>query len=88
MQVRAQDVHPPESAPTIAPPVVNTPEVSQNQVPTVEATPTSIPTPVPTVSPEPSVPGGDNGHGHVTPADRLAAARRAAAGSSGRLALR
>ena len=54
--------------------------VTFSPVPKWRATPTAVPTEQPTpVPPTGTLPGGDNGHGHVTPADRQAAAARAAA---------
>jgi FtsP/CotA-like multicopper oxidase with cupredoxin domain len=80
MPVNAQDVNPPEGTPTDVPTVKPTSSSVPNDLPTVEPSPTSSPA----VDPSSNTPavaksGGDNSHGHVTPAERQAAAARSAA---------
>ncbi len=73
MQVRAQAIIPPESKP-VEKAVV---KADVSKAPSVQ--PPAAPTPVPTTEPDSgTLPGGQTGHGHVTPADRAAAAKRAA----------
>jgi FtsP/CotA-like multicopper oxidase with cupredoxin domain len=84
LQVHAQDVTTSESTYRDIPTVKDTLTVAPIKVSSVEATPTSVPTVQPTAEPPTSsaanaAPGGDNSHGHVTPAERQAAAARAAA---------
>ncbi len=74
----AKDVNPPVNISPDVPPVDATPTVAPTEDPLVGTTPTPVPPEQPTVEPPTTAPGGDNGHGHVTPADRQAAASRAA----------